>query len=788
MPNATIHDYLNNNKKLIQLNGKVPIVKNWVNKEIPKDTILNHAKNGGTIGWALGENDLVVDVDVKNNGKGLESFEKLQADLNIEIEKTVLTSSGGFHCYLSIPEKYRGLSFRKKINDKYPDIDFLTKGSQCVTPTNNDYDWHDDNFFGGFQQCEAPVELLELLSNDHKIDIDNNDVDEDDDYDVLNDVSDINDERVEEILSKISSKDDYHDYLQVGMALHHWNRKRGLKFWIEWAKESDKFDIDDIEKRWKSFKSKEGGVTLKTLIHKGRQEEKKVKRLVLQECLDFIENCKNREDLEDNVVPKIKKHTFIIQLKNNRDDVDYVKDYELLVNTYQKTYKALTGLRINKEIARKTFITNEEKEDLACPDWCKDWIQIDSHDRYFNIKDHSLIKSTTFNVRNGCKVPPSEKGYKQSAVKFIADNGFVQSADNMAYLPQNKDLICKLNGRTYVNTYNRNTIPKTAKQFTEDGERAIERIEKHIKFLCNNNDDIYSHLIMWLAHQVQFTGKKILWSPVIQGIQGCGKSFLGHILRTCMGKANVGTVATGQVNSSFNSWATSVAVNILEELRLSGNNRYNTLDTLKPLVTDEYIQINEKGISQYNTLNTTNYIAFTNHKDALPLSTDDRRWFVIFVGLQRLDDIKSATGEDANVYFSKLFEALKTHQNEIRKWLLEYKITDSFLSLKQAPMTEHKQNMINTEEVAIEGFIELKELLAEGGEFFNEDVLSSADLFNAFDNVEGNPLIQTSKKRQLLKRLGYVSHGPRVKIGDKARQIWYKHTMTNSEIRDAFKR
>ena len=157
-----------------------------------------------------------------------------------------------------------------------------------------------------------------------------------------------------------------------------------------------------------------------------------------------------------------------------------------------------------------------------------------------------------------------------------------------------------------------------------------------------------------------------------------GKSFFGELLRYCLGDSNVGTVSSSQVISNFNSWATGVCVNVLEELRIKGKNRYQVINSLKPLITDRMIQINEKGVKQYTTYNTTNYICFTNHKDAIPIDKDDRRWWIIFVPINSLDEMSNILNEDVKTYFPKLFDSMRNNHCEIRKWLLEYEISNEF--------------------------------------------------------------------------------------------------------------
>ena len=78
-------------------------------------------------------------------------------------------------------------------------------------------------------------------------------------------------------------------------------------------------------------------------------------------------------------------------------------------------------------------------------------------------------------------------------------------------------------------------------------------------------------------------------------------------------------------------------------------------------------------------------------------------------------------------------------------------------------------------------------LLEKGGEFFNRDVISSSDLFEAlaaetFGIDSEQP--KTSQRAQILKSMGYMQHPKQIKIKGKLRRIWVKRAMTVDQIRD----
>jgi hypothetical protein len=767
--NSTIRQYLSSGKQLTVLAGKRPIVENWTKKRVDEDRILSHK---GNLGWVIGEDDLVIDVDPRNDGEN--SYKKLLKDLKLKLEPTVFTPSGGFHIYLSIPKKYIKNSFKKNIK-KYPGIDFLTKGAQCVivgaTTENGSYQWAED-LFGEFSQTKAPNSILELLSkpvdakpNGHL-----------GDFEGLIGNDSMEEQKVLELLSRLDPSVNNHEWVRIGMALHHWHPTKGLEIWENWSKKGTNYQEGETAKRWKSFKPG-GGVTLGTIMFMAKEADYDAE---LNEVNDILNKIKvsDEKTLEFDMVPSIRKTTL------NR------LNREKLVKAIQSRFKELSGVsmpinNIRALIATESIGEGELVDEDEAPRWCTNWVYVNSHNGFINLSTLKLHKSESFNVENGKYVPISDAGTKPSASKWISDRGFVKKVDSVGYLPGVEELITDIEGSTILNVFNPKTLPQEAKEFTGDGIAACDLIRNHIKFICTTDKDT-DILLSWLAFQVQYPGKRVLWAPVIQSIQGVGKTFFGELLRACLGDRNVGTVSPTQVTSDFNAWATNVVVNVLEELRVKGHNRYDAVNALKPLITDRMIQINEKGVTPYMTYNTTNYMVFTNYKDALPLDTDDRRWWVIFVPIQSLDDLPRFVGYEAGEYFDKLFHAIRHHAGEIRKWLLAYEIVDEFKRIKQAPMTQHKQLMISTEDDAFSGLTEVRGIIKDGNKYINKQCISQSDLNDLL--LFNHPDLLLSKKeiRFVMKKLGYSLHPKVIKIDGKNKRIWVLNAMTNDEIRESF--
>jgi hypothetical protein len=777
--NSTIRQYLSAGKRLTLLSGKRPIVENWTKKAVDEDRIFSHS---GNLGWVIGNGDLVIDVDPRNGGD--KSFNQLKQDLKLngELTPTVFTPSGGFHIYLNVGEKDK--AFKKTVK-QYPGIDFLTQGSQCVivgsTTEVGSYTWSED-LFGEFLQSEAPKDLINILDKGKQKGLATH---EDlGDFEGLIGNEGMEEYKVLDILDKLDPSVLNDEWVKIGMALHHWHPAKGLDLWENWSKGGNNYQEGETVKRWESFSNTAGGVTLGTVVHMAKEVDYDTERTEVESVLAQIK-VGDEKNIEFDLIPAIRKTIFS---RFNK---------EKLVKALQSRLKELTGVsmpigNIRGLVAKETWDedgSGQLVDETEKPKWCEGWIYVNSHTGYMNLKTCGIHKSESFNLENGKFVPVSDSGTKPSASKYVSDHGFVDKVDAIAYLPGVDDSIVELEGRTLFNVFNPKTLPLEAPKFTKEGKDAVETVKKHVKFICSNDADT-DIFLQWLAFQVQYPGKRILWSPVIQSIQGVGKSFFGELLRACLGDRNVGTVSPTQVTSDFNGWATNVCVNVLEELRVKGHNRYEATNALKPLITDRMIQINEKGVKPYMTYNTANYMCFTNYKDALPLDMDDRRWWVIFAPIQSLDEMPKYVGMSAGEYFSRLFRAIEDYGSELRKWFLEYHISSDFKRIKQAPMTHHKELMIATEDAGMDGLLEIKELIKEGDlgkhKFVCSSVISQSDLNDLI--LFEHPELDLTKGniRTIMKKLNYDLNPKLVKIEGRSLRIWMRHSMSNDDIREAF--
>lgn len=114
---------------------------------------------------------------------------------------------------------------------------------------------------------------------------------------------------------------------------------------------------------------------------------------------------------------------------------------------------------------------------------------------------------------------------------------------------------------------------------------------------------------------------------LISLMQGVGKNTLGKVLQTLLGRHNVSFPNESDVvDSQFNGWAARKRLIFIGEF-YSGHSR-KAYDKMKPLIADDEISVNEKGVNQYDLENWATVIACSNSEHALHIDDEDRRWLV----------------------------------------------------------------------------------------------------------------------------------------------------------------
>jgi P4 family phage/plasmid primase-like protien len=73
------------------------------------------------------------------------------------------------------------------------------------------------------------------------------------------------------MLKHVPLDESYGGWLNIGMALHSWDEDAGLELWHDWSRQyGDKYNEQEINEKWRTFKATRGGVTIATIARIAR--------------------------------------------------------------------------------------------------------------------------------------------------------------------------------------------------------------------------------------------------------------------------------------------------------------------------------------------------------------------------------------------------------------------------------------------------------------------------------------------------------------------------------------
>lgn len=211
----------------------------------------------------------------------------------------------------------------------------------------------------------------------------------------------------------------------------------------------------------------------------------------------------------------------------------------------------------------------------------------------------------------------------------------------------------------------------------------------------------------YIAHNVKFPGYKIPWGILIQSERGIGKQMIGSVVKYCVGESytyepDAEKLVSGA--SSFNGWVRNKLMIIVDEIRVG--DRRDLLEGLKKIITDKRIAVESKGVDQEMDDNLANWIFFSNYKDAIPISENERRYCVFYSLLQSAAAIERS-GMDKG-YFDRMFKWLETDgYAALAYWYKNYNIEKGSLP-HRAPKTSSYAEVIRIGRTPLEILIDEK--------------------------------------------------------------------------------
>jgi hypothetical protein len=301
-----------------------------------------------------------------------------------------------------------------------------------------------------------------------------------------------------------------------------------------------------------------------------------------------------------------------------------------------------------------------------------------------------------------------------------------------------------------------------------------------IDYLFDGDVTACNTALGFFATLVQKPGAKIRFAILhVNQHEGTGRGTLFKLLARVLGPHNVMNCDTERLTGRFNGYMMNTQLLIVPELLVSDatESRHHLWNRVKPLITDDTLQIESKGVDTFVVPNRVNLLLASNHPDAVTVGASDRRLFVW----------RSNAAARKPGYYRALHAWIDRDENvaAVRAYLLAYNASN-FNPHGNPPKTAARDELIRLSASPIEQF--LREALAEGVEPFDCDLVTTNQLYEwlmARGHRPKSPAAVTS----MLKRLGaaQVNGGNQVRLGngEKIRPWAVRAVSSYCEMREA---
>ena len=202
---------------------------------------------------------------------------------------------------------------------------------------------------------------------------------------------------------------------------------------------------------------------------------------------------------------------------------------------------------------------------------------------------------------------------------------------------------------------------------------------------------IFDVVMMFLAHLLQYPGKKIMWGILIQSLEGSGKGVLAKIIESILGPSNCLTnVSFDRLVSDHSTLIMGKQFMVINELMLTGKRieGKELANKLKPYFTDDVHIINPKFKEEIVCPNFVNLFLYSNDPKPLHVPKDDRRLFVV-----KINHEQEIFKEKIEPYVEYLLDLTKD-PSAIKYYLLNLELPDERFFGGHPQMTLAKKELI----------------------------------------------------------------------------------------------
>lgn len=384
--------------------------------------------------------------------------------------------------------------------------------------------------------------------------------------------------------------------------------------------------------------------------------------------------------------------------------------------------------------------------------FAQNWVRVQNIQHYAHINNPELtLNRDQFNI---AVRPYSDVPDTAALLAKFAGN----ICDKLTFMPSIPTGLVSLDGEFCLNQYVDRRI-KPAKTNTKDKTKPFWDFLEYLIPLKEEREIVISWMATLYAKPEVRIGYGLLFLSKLQGV---GKSTLLNIIAELIGRRHVSFPGDAMIQGDFNGWLVNKRLVVVHEIYAGQS--WKTYNRLKTLITDEFIEANNKHVANYTLPNWTHFAAASNSMEALRIENDDRRWFV-----------------------PELPTTLYDRYGDLRKWIrdggLRYLANElmcwgRYLSEgDQAPATKAKYNLIDQSMPNDERMIlVLMERMDHG---------SCIDIKELWvwlqQEAKGRAFVSPQRIASLLAEHGFAVDQPRI-MGSRSRQIVWRDAADRAKI------
>lgn len=575
------------------------------------------------------------------------------------------------------------------------------------------------------------------------------------------------------------------DWLNAAAALKHQftphKEDAAYELFDEWSQKGTKYvGQKETAALWKSLRPSPIGrvpVTIRTLLHHASLSgwnDNRIKESLFAAMVRWFEEVDNISDLMDKGPKKILATPLITSMQED------VLIAHLCAQAKKRFAYSISVTSVRKDMTRlKNEIKSceEPPEKTKEPPWAKNVFYVSGREEFYRHHTSERFKTLGFNSTYGRHLLPTKEQLEKAGLQvtpaalatpivqpsvYALNHLKIPTVYEYAYDPgQPTDVFFVMGGRKYVNIY----TPTYPTLDLKRKPQAQALFQNHLEKLIAEPEHRRT-LTDFMAFLVQFPGRKIRWAPLLQSVEGAGKSYLEEVMRAVLGVEHVMVINGDAIKSGWNEWAFGKQLIVLDEVRVVGTSKHEIMNTLKPLITNDEISVNERFCNNRQVQNITNYIIFSNHHDALALSPGDRRYFVLKSPLQTKAQVR-ALGDD---YFPPLFAMVRDHPGALRAFLADWTISPEFNADGPAPRTKYAEEMVSDSANDLTSAV--RRILIDGDcPLVQYDIVSAKSLRDILMEQEGMTKVTAQQVAQALREEGFQQVG-RHQFGDDRHYLW----------------